>query len=288
MDFHIYEVSPRDGLQGMDTIVPTADKLALIDMIVGAGIKKIEVGSFVHPHFVPNMADSGVIFAETSSKYPNCELSMLIPNKRGMDRAKSRGVQKYNIFMSPSIGFTKNNHKKTPKGVFDAYLDVMDGIPKEDVRVYLSCVFGCPMDGEIEKSALIESLEWADHFGNTIVLSDTAGRATGDSIESVIQIAKDTGISADMALHLHHNGDTVPMRDKLDVAYEMGIREFDSCIMGLGGCPFVDGSGGNLSTEELVLWGMKNGLDSGIHINDLADVGDFVVRKFKERLPITA
>jgi hydroxymethylglutaryl-CoA lyase len=288
MDFHIYEVSPRDGLQGIDTIVPTADKLALIDMIVRAGIKKIEVGSFVHPHYVPNMADSGVVFAETSLKYPNCELSMLIPNKKGMDRAKSRGVQKYNIFMSPSIGFTKNNHKKTPKGVFEAYLRIMEGIPKKDVRVYLSCVFGCPMDGEIEKNALVESLEWADYFGNTIVLSDTAGRATGKGIESVIRTAKDTGISADMALHLHHDGGTLAMRDKLDVAYRLGVREFDSCIMGLGGCPFVDGSGGNLSTEELVLWGMKNGLDSGIHINDLADVGDFVIRKFKERLSITA
>ena len=105
MDFHIYEVSPRDGLQGMDTIVPTMDKLDLIDLIIGAGIGKIEVGSLVHPKLVANMADSDVVFARSASKHRNSELGVLIPNKKGMERAKRIGVRNFNIFMSPSVGF---------------------------------------------------------------------------------------------------------------------------------------------------------------------------------------
>ena len=110
MDFQIYEVTPRDGLQGLDTIIPTADKITLIDMIVNAGMKRIEVGAFVHPQLVPNMADSELVLKRAMQKHPDCELAILIPNKKGMEKAKQRGVERFNIFMSPSEGFTFSNH----------------------------------------------------------------------------------------------------------------------------------------------------------------------------------
>ena len=288
MDFHIYEVSPRDGLQGMDTIVPTMDKLDLIDLIIGAGIGKIEVGSLVHPKLVANMADSDVVFARSASKHRNSELGVLIPNKKGMERAKRIGVRNFNIFMSPSVGFNKNNHNNTPIGVFREYFDALKGIPRANVRVYVSCAFGCPIDGEINEEMLVKSLMWAGTFGKTIVLSDTAGLATSESIKSVIRAARDNGITSDMALHLHYGLNDVSMYEKLDSAYEMGVREFDSCIMGLGGCPVVIGSGGNLSTSELVKWGESRDLFCGVGIEDIVEVNRFVKSKFKEQLPITA
>ena len=291
MDFHIYEVGPRDGLQGRKTITPTADKMALIDNIVKAGIDKIEVGSLVHPHLVPNMADSDVVYSKAASEYPNCELGVLIPNDKGMKRAKALDVRKYNIFMSPSESFNKNNHNDTSYGVFRKYFDAMKGIRRRDVRVYLSCVFGCPTDGEIEEMALIKSLDRADYFGKKIVLSDTAGLATPDSIHSVIQLANNIGISADIALHLHHGEDKGAMRDKLDMAYSMGVREFDSSIGGLGGCPFVINSGGNLATEELVEWAKNNQLQTGVNHSGLKEAMNFVrnvIRKGKEALPYSA
>ncbi len=288
MDFHIYEVSPRDGLQGMDTIVPTIDKLTLIDLIIEAGINRIEVGSLVHPKLVPNMADSDVVFARSASKHQNSELGVLIPNKKGMERAKRIGVSNFNIFMSPSVGFNKNNHNNTPLNVFREYFDTLRGVPRANVRVYLSCAFGCPMDGEISEEMLVQSLMWAGTFGKTIVLSDTAGQATGESIRSVIQTARDNGITSDMALHLHYGANDVSMYEKLDSAYEMGVREFDSCIMGLGGCPFVTGSGGNLSTSELVEWSASRLLSCGVDIEDIVEVNRFVKSKFKEQLALTA
>ena len=291
MDFHIYEVGPRDGLQGRNTITPTADKMELIDNIVKAGIDKIEVGSLVHPLLVPNMADSDVVYSQAASQHPNCELGVLIPNNKGMKRAKALGVQKYNIFMSPSESFNKNNHNDSSQGVFRKYLDALKGIRRRDVRVYLSCIFGCPMDGEIEEEALIKSLERADYFGKKIVLSDTAGLATPDSIQSVIQLANDIGVSANMALHLHHDGSKESMGEKLDMAYSMGVREFDSSIGGLGGCPFVTNSGGNLATEELVEWGEKGGLNTSVNLDGLKEAMNFVrrvIRKGKEALPYSA
>ena len=291
MEFHIYEVSPRDGLQGLEQTISTATKLSLIDKLVKAGIDKIEVGSFVHPALVPNMADSDEVYAKVSQKYSNCELSVLIPNKRGVKRAKAVGATNFNIFMSPSEGFNNNNHNDTTQGVYRKYQDALQGIPKNNIRVYLSCVFGCPIDGEIGEERLIQALEWADQLGNTIVLSDTAGKATSRGIESVISLSRDIGITARIALHLHYGDDVEIMCDKLNIAYDMGVREFDSSITGLGGCPFVSGSGGNLATEELVEWAEKRGLRSGIDPKGLQDAINFAnasIGKSKEALQITA
>ena len=229
-DLNIYEVSPRDGLQGLGYTISTSDKLSLIEHIIKAGINRIEVGSFVNPKLVPNMADSEDVFSQSSSKHKNCELSILIPNKRGVKRAKSVGVEKINIFMSPSESFNNNNHNDTTYGVFEKYRDALVGISKSNVRVYLSCVFGCPIGGDITERDLIQSLEWADSFGNTIVLSDTTGRATSNSIKSVIELSRNIGVSAKIALHLHHGENLDHMENKLDAAYEMGVKDFDSSI----------------------------------------------------------
>ena len=276
MDFEIYEVTPRDGLQGLDTIVSTSDKLALIDLLVLAGIRKIEVGSFVHPLFVPNMADSDVVLEKASEKHTKCDLSVLIPNKRGMERAKERGVKKYNIFMSPSRGFTMNNHNDTKSNVYQTYAEIMAEVPRKDIRVYLSCVFGCPVDGEISDSDLVKSMKQAETLGDTIVLSDTTGQATPEDIASVMDLAEYHQITSDFALHLHHGENSSSMDGKLDIDYDYGIREFDSCIQGLGGCPFVLGSNGNLSTEDLVSWGENKGLRTSTTREDLCNVIDFV------------
>tara|TARA_R100001509_G_scaffold152667_1_gene113084 strand:- start:617 stop:1492 length:876 start_codon:yes stop_codon:yes gene_type:complete len=290
MDFEIYEVTPRDGLQGLDTIVPTSDKIILIDLLVQAGFKKIEVGSFVHPLFVPNMADSDIVLEKASEKHTKCDLSVLIPNKRGMERARERGVKKYNIFMSPSRGFTMNNHNDTKSNVYHTYAEIMAGVPRKDIRVYLSCVFGCPVDGEISDSNLIKSMKQAETLGDTIVLSDTTGQATSEDIASVMDLAKRHQITSDFALHLHHGMNNNSMSDKLDMAYDLGIREFDSCIQGLGGCPFVLGSNGNLATEDLVSWGEKRGLRTSTSREKLCNVIDFVstsISKGQEALSYT-
>jgi hydroxymethylglutaryl-CoA lyase len=143
-DFEIYEVGPRDGLQSRDTIVPTANKVQLIEEIANAGIRKIEVGSIVNPDKVPNMADSDVLFKQLPHLQYDCELAMLVPNRVGVEKAKKIGVENFNVFFSPSESFNMNNHGKMSSQVFTEYCTALDGIPKEKIRVYLSCIFGSP------------------------------------------------------------------------------------------------------------------------------------------------
>lgn len=275
-DFEIYEVGPRDGLQSRDTIVPTANKVQLIEEIANAGIRKIEVGSIVNPDKVPNMADSDVLFKQLPHLQYDCELAMLVPNKVGVDRAKKIGVENFNVFFSPSENFNINNHGKTASQIFTEYCTALDGIPKDNIRVYLSCVFGSPYTETIEVDVIERSIRWADSLGSTIVLSDTIGNADPLSIRSFVNHTNNMSIDSDLALHLHHGPRKNRMFDNLSAGFDAGIRQFDSSIGGMGGCPFVPGSGGNLSTEDLVKWANDEGLDCGIEPEDLGIVSKYV------------
>ena len=281
MDFEIYEVGPRDGLQSHDTITPTAVKVELIEEIAMSGIRKIEVGSLVHPEKVPNMADSDILFKQLPHLQYDCELAMLVPNKQGVERAKKIGVENFNVFFSPSESFNMNNHGKMSSQVFTEYCTSLDGIPKENIRVYLSCMFGCPYVGNVQQEQLERSLRWADSLGGTIVLSDTIGSADPTLIRSIVNLTRGMGIDSQLALHLHHGPRKNKMFDNLSTAFDLGIRQFDSSIGGMGGCPFVPGSGGNLSTEDLVKWANDEGLDCGVKPEDLGTVTKYVESRIK-------
>ena len=280
-DFTIYEVGPRDGLQSRDTIVPTSTKVELIEEIANAGIRKIEVGSLVNPERVPNMADSDVLFKQLPHLQYDCELAMLVPNKQGVERAKKIGVEYYNVFFSPSEHFNMNNHGRMSSQVFTEYCTALDGIPKDNIRVYLSRVFGCPYSGVQSVEAVERSLRWAESLGSTIVLSDTIGNADPTSIRSIVNHASAMGIGSDLALHLHHGPRKNRMFDNLSAGFDAGVRQFDSSIGGMGGCPFVPGSGGNLATEELVRWAKREGLDCGVRPDDLGIVSEYVDRTLR-------
>lgn len=280
-DFSIYEVGPRDGLQSADTIMPTASKVEMIERIAQAGIKNIEVGAMVNPDKVPNMADSAAVFKKVRYLKPDVTLGMLVPNKRGIDMAKRVGVDKFNVFFSPSEYFNANNHGKSLATVFSEYCTALHGVSKEDVRVYVSTVFGCPIQGEIRNEDMARALTWADSLGSSIVLSDTIGNATPILINDIMRITEKMGLNADIALHLHHGPRKNKMFDNLSAAFDCGITQFDSSINGLGGCPFVPGSGGNLATEELIAWANKENLDCGVELSKIMPVSKFVESRIR-------
>jgi len=280
-DFEIYEVGPRDGLQSKDTIISTAHKVELIEQIAMSGIRKIEVGSLVHPEKVPNMADSDVLFKQLPHLQYDCELAMLVPNKQGVERGKKIGVENFNVFFSPSENFNMNNHGKVSNQIFTEYCAALDGVPKDNIRVYLSCMFGCPYTGGIEQERMERALRWADSLGSTIVLADTIGNADPTLIRSAVDMTRGLGINSNLALHLHHGRRKNRMFDNLSTAFDLGIREFDSSIGGMGGCPFVPGSGGNLATEDLVNWGNEEGLDCGVAPQDLGLLTEYVEKTLK-------
>lgn len=270
----IFEVGPRDGIQAAKTDWSLTDKVKMINELHLAGINNIEVGSFVHPRYVPNMANSGDVFKQIS--HLNGNFSVLIPNEKGFVRAKSVGAKKFNVCLSPSESFNKNNFNSTLDTLFASYRAMLYGVDKQNIRVYISNAFGCPIDGAPTDKLMKHVLEQSSLLGSTVVLSDTSGLATRESIEHVMSLTK--GIFTTWAIHLHHNDNGDSLIPNVDAAYENGIREFDSSIGGLGGCPFAPGSGANLATEDLLSWAIAHEIPitDGIDFSKVKTLGQWV------------
>tara|TARA_R100000458_G_C8243951_1_gene222346 strand:- start:442 stop:1272 length:831 start_codon:yes stop_codon:yes gene_type:complete len=254
----IYEVGPRDGLQALSHFVDTATKIELINTLYTAGLNDIEETSFAHPRLVPQMADAEDVFSGGS---------VLVMNKRGYERAKSVGAKKINIVFSPCEEFNKRNLGKTRDELYEQYSSFMGEVDKESVRVYLSMAFGSPYGGAVNFDLMKECINDAKMFGNTVVFADTVGVGSTEEVAMFANMALEMNMTP--ALHLHHTGDEERAIDLVYAGINHGIREFDSSIGGLGGCPFAEESGANLSTETLVRYLNGWGCNTGIHQDDL-------------------
>ena len=255
MKVKIVEVSPRDGLQSMKQIVPTEMKRKLISSLYSAGFDEIEEVSFANPKLLPQMADAEEVYMKGSA---------LVMNKRGYDRAKKLGVDKVNIVFSPCEEFNMKNMGKTRSEIVLMYKTFMDKVPKENVRVYISMAFGSPYSGEFSRRKIESCVRDARMFGNTVVFCDTVGVGIRQDVEMFADISKQMGVKP--ALHLHHRGREEPAISLVKTALFHGIYEFDTSLRGLGGCPFAELSGQNLSTETLIThleaWGFDCGIPS--------------------------
>mgnify|MGYP003121946288 FL=1 len=253
MKVTVYEVGPRDGLQSLKQFIPTEIKKGLIDELYKAGLTHIEETSFAHPKYVPQMADAEKVFTKGS---------VLVMNQRGLDRALSTGAEKINIVFSPCEEFNIKNFGKTRSELITMYYVMLNGIPKDNIRVYISMAFGSPYSGIISPKMMRLCIKDAKLLGETVVFSDTVGAATKEEVALWTDIAKENNLKT--AIHIHHNGDEQVAIRTVRYALLEGIREIDSSIGGLGGCPFVQESGANLSTETLVrhlnVWGFDCGI----------------------------
>ena len=250
----IFEVGPRDGIQNLKHEIKSAEKIELVRLLEDAGLTDIEVTSFVHPKRVPNMADAEEVFTAVrlNSSY-SVKHSVLVPNKRGIDRAKAVGATNFNIFFSPNSDFNRENYGLTLEQIIAGYEEALEGVPTSDVRVYVSMAFG----GCIEE--LYDAIETGLRFGDKIVLCDTEGDATPFDIALALDIAHD--LTRNIAMHLHVGRH---LWTNIDTAYLHGVREFDASIGGLGGCPFVPKSGANLATEDLVQWAEERNIPCAV------------------------
>ena len=249
----VYEVGPRDGLQNLKQFIPTEIKKGLIDELYKAGLTHIEETSFAHPKYVPQMADAESVFERGS---------VLVMNQRGLDRALSVGAEKINIVFSPCEKFNMKNLGKTKSELITMYYTMLNGIPKENIRVYISMAFGSPYTGVISPKMMQLCIKDAKILGKTVVLSDTVGVATREEVSLWTDMIKENNLKP--AIHIHHNGDEQKALQTVRHALFEGITEIDSSIGGLGGCPFVEESGANLSTETLVRHLNAWGFDCGI------------------------
>ena len=255
MKVTIYEVGPRDGLQALDHVVPVEKRKELIASLYNAGLTNVEEVSFVNPKKLPQMGDAEAVFSGRGS--------VLVMNKRGFDRAMAVGAEKINIVISPCETFNLKNFGKRHHEMMLTYRTFLHNYPKDKVRVYISMAFGSPHSGATTEKTLDLFVRDAKMFGDTVVFSDTVGCATFSDISMAADLAREHEVRP--ALHLHHKGDEGRAISLVRSGLLAGIFEIDSSIGGLGGCPFVQGSGANINTMNLAnhieAWGFEHGLD---------------------------
>jgi hydroxymethylglutaryl-CoA lyase len=263
----VYEVGPRDGLQNEAARVATADKIAFVDALSGAGLPVIEVGAFVNPSSVPQMADSEEVLAGIRRR-PGTRYSALVPNLKGLERAVAARVTEIALFAAASETFSRRNINKS----IDESLAVYGEVAREAagaglrVRGYVSTAFGCPYEGDVPVSRVIEVTERLLGFGAfEVAVSDTIGIAHPGQVKRVLsEILK--GVSADrIALHFHDTRGTA-LANVL-AALDFGIETFDASAGGLGGCPYAPGATGNLATEDLLYLLHGLGIESGVDLD---------------------
>lgn len=282
----IVEVGPRDGLQNESQFVDTATKIEFVQDLVRAGLKEIEVTSFVHPKWVPQLADaenllSGLIPSEAV-------YSVLVPNMRGLERALSSGVKSVAIFTAASETFSQKN---TNRSIEQSLIDFgpMVKVCRDAgilVRAYISTVFVCPYEGDVAPAASLTLAEALLEMGvDEISLGDTIGRAAPREVETVLQLLLPRVPSKKIAMHFHDTSGTALANVLL--ALQMGITCFDSSAGGLGGCPYAPGASGNLATEDLVYMLERMGVSTGVSLERLKvasrKIGSFLHKELPAR-----
>ncbi len=249
----IIEVGPRDGLQNEPAIVPTDDKVAFIDALSRTGAVEIEVGSFVSPEAVPQLADTDDVFRKIE-RMPGVIYSALVPNERGLARARAVSAQKIAVFTAASETFTQRNIKATIRESIERFRPVVAGAKRDGmvVRGYISTAVSCPYEGRIAPTQVTEVMKRLLDLGvDEISLGDTIGKASPADVRKLLDAALPCLSRDRLSLHFH---DTYGMAvaNALTAWWEYGIEAFDSSAGGLGGCPFAPGASGNVATEDLV------------------------------------
>jgi hydroxymethylglutaryl-CoA lyase len=269
----IYEVGPRDGLQNEKQILPSDKKLELIEGVVDAGIRRVEITSFVNPRWVPALADHDEIARRVKRK-PGVRYSALVPNMRGLDGATRAGMQEVAVFMAATQTHNKKNINKTTEEALRVYRGVVGEARSRgmQVRGYVSCVYGCPYEGVVSlEQVLTVATELLDMGVYELSLGDTIGVGTPRQIEYILLGLLDAGIPLNqLAVHFHDTRGTALAN--VTVALQHGIRTIDSAIGGLGGCPYAPGASGNVATEDVVYMLHGMGVKTGIDLDKLVAI----------------
>jgi len=267
----IYEVGPRDGLQNEARNVPTADKIRFIDALVASGIRAIEITSFVSPKWIPQLADAAEV-ARGVARPVGVRMSALVPNRRGLDTALASGMKEIAVFLSASETHNKKNINKTIAETFDAFSEVIPPALAANVpvRAYVSTVYGCPYEGEVDPDKAVELTTRLRDMGvYEISLGDTIGVANPAQVEDVLGRVLAKHPAKSVAVHFHDTQGTA-LANCL-VALQMGITTIDAAAGGLGGCPYAPGASGNLATEDVVAMLHAMGVKTGIDLDKLTE-----------------
>jgi hydroxymethylglutaryl-CoA lyase len=278
----IWEVGPRDGLQNEKSVVDLGVKLEFIDRLAGAGLRTIEATSFVHPKWVPQLADAAELLAGMSTR-DGVRYPVLVPNERGLDRALEAGVSHIAIFASATETFAQRNLNRSLDSQFEMFDPVVSRARAAglEVRGYLSMCFGDPWEGPVPLKQVVSAGQRLLDMGcSQLSLGDTIGVATPGQVEALI-----SGFASPDALAVHFHDTYGQALANTLAALQCGVSTVDSSAGGLGGCPYAESATGNLATEDLV-WMLDGlGLSHGVDLNKLADTSAWMATQLGRPSP---
>ncbi len=267
----IVEVGARDGLQN-ESAVSTQDKIKLITALADAGITDIEAGAFVSPKWVPQMADSSEVISALT--LPNTNLTALTPNLKGAAAAHAVGIKEFAIFTAASEAFCQKNINCSIDESIARFEDVMAFAKAHNIRVrgYVSCVLGCPYEGDLDPQRVLEVSQKLLALGcYEVSLGDTIGIGTAKKVDELLDVLLAHIDKSLLAVHFH---DTYGQAlTNIYTALKRGIATVDSAVAGLGGCPYAKGASGNVATEDVIYLLQGLGINHGIDLQRLAQAG---------------
>ena len=277
----IVEVGPRDGLQNEKQTLSSATRIELIERLTLCGIPVIEAGSFVSPKWVPQMADTESVIAglklQSDTRYP-----VLVPNMTGFERAIQSGVREIAVFTAASESFSKRNTNCSIAESLTRIAPVVEKARATGIRVrgYISCVLGCPYEGDIEVEAVAVVCEQLMDMGcDEISLGDTIGKGTPAVANALVKTVSSVVPVEQLAVHFHDTyGQALA---NILACLDAGVRTLDSSVSGLGGCPYARGASGNVASEDVVYMLHGLGLSTGIELESLATTGDWISRQLQ-------
>ncbi|SFJ97983.1 hydroxymethylglutaryl-CoA lyase [Halobacillus dabanensis] len=281
----IKEVGPRDGLQNEKIEVPFEDKVAWINLLSEAGYSYIEISSFVHPKWIPQLKDARQV-ASSIERKPGVTYAALVPNRKGLEAAVDTDVDEVSIFMSASDTHNKKNINKSIEETFPVLEEVVKEAKLEgkSVRGYVSTAFGCPYEGDVATDQVTMVCERLFGMGvDEVSIGDTIGVANPMQVDQKLTEWKKSLPIDQLAMHFH-NTRGMALANVL-VSLQHNITTFDAALGGLGGCPYAKGASGNLATDDLVYMLHRMGIETGIDEQKLKEAGNFIQNVLNKTLP---
>jgi hydroxymethylglutaryl-CoA lyase len=281
----VYEVSLRDGLQNEVELIPIEGKQRIIQALVAAGVTRLEITSFVSPKWIPQLADAEEL-ARSMPPPEGVTFSALCPNARGLERAIGAGLREIAVFLSASETHNKMNVNKTIADTLSVFTEIVPPAREAglSVRAYLSTVWGCPYEGDVDPKAALQIARKLLELGcYQVSLGDTIGVGTPRQTGEIVRRFLDEMPPEKFALHMHDTRGTA-LANAL-VGLELGVRDFDASVGGVGGCPYAPGAAGNLATEDLVYMLHGMGVETGIDLDKLIHAGNIAEKVLGRPLP---
>jgi len=273
----LVDVSPRDGLQNEAMPVPTAIKLDLIQRLTDSGLTAIEATSFVAPNKIPQLADADELYPQIQKK-AGVDYAALVPNLTGLKRAKAVKAKSIAVFCAVSETFSKKNTNCSIAEGLERARQVAEDALKNNIKVrgYISCVLGCPYEGETSFKETARIAKALLNFGcNEVSLGDTIGVGTPGRMQQLLETLFAAGIAKqELAVHCHDTYGQALVN--IYAALESGIAVVDASVAGLGGCPYAKGASGNVATEDVLYMLNGLGIETGVDLRKLVDVGHFI------------